>query len=403
MTARSPSTHSSQYAAVLRAEAGDDGVDERLDDRLALVRPWRADHVADHVATRGQGGQHGVVDAADQRAQRSLAHDVELHALARRQAHRAVGQLGDPVERLPLLGGQPAARHGGADHARVVERELGRRPGPPDVTVVLLVDAVELEDHRVVVLERIGVGSQLLGQRAAQVGAGALDVLDAHRKAPWVRPTTCTSQSKPTYLINIVGVSVMSSLVRTFDYPVALDVTGVPVLVVGAGPVAARKVAGLAAAGAAGACRGARGVALSSIATPSPSCESGRIDPDDLEGVRLVVTATGRPEVDADVAADATAAGLWVNAADQPADCSFILPAVARNGPLSIAVSTGGTSPALAQRLRDRAGTLLTDEVVALAHELAERRAEVRAAGGSTEDVDWAAVIDAVLPPADDS
>ena len=210
-----------------------------------------------------------------------------------------------------------------------------------------------------------------------------------------------TSQSKPTYLINIVGVSVMSSLVRTFDYPVALDVTGVPVLVVGAGPVAARKVAGLAAAG-----------AVVRVVAPEVSAELDRAAvaelrirpyrPDDLEGVRLVVTATGRPEVDADVAADATAAGLWVNAADQPADCSFILPAVARNGPLSIAVSTGGTSPALAQRLRDRAGTLLTDEVVALAHEVAERRAEIRAAGGSTEDVDWAAVLDAVLPPLGD-
>ena len=104
-------------------------------------------------------------------------------------------------------------------------------------------------------------------------------------------------------------------------------------------------------------------------------------------------------DVDAAVAADATAAGLWVNAADQPADCSFILPAVARNGPLAIAVSTGGASPALARRLRDRAATLLTDEVVALAGDLAERRAAVRAAGGSTEDVDWSRVLDQVLPP----
>ena len=47
---------------------------------------------------------------------------------------------------------------------------------------------------------------------------------------------------------------------------------------------------------------------------------------------------------------------IWVNAADRPDDCSFILPAVARNGSLSIAVSTDGTSPALAQRLRDERG-----------------------------------------------
>jgi len=193
----------------------------------------------------------------------------------------------------------------------------------------------------------------------------------------------------------------MPSLTRTFEYPVALDVTGVPVLVVGAGPVAARKVAGLAAAG-----------ALVRVVAPDVSSALDRslvvdlrerpYQPGDLDGVRLVVTATGITAVDADVAADATAARLWVNAADQPADCTFILPAIARNGPLSIAVSTGGTSPALARRLRDRAAELLTDEVVALALELADRRADVRAAGVSTEDIDWGPVIDAVVPPAPD-
>ena len=185
---------------------------------------------------------------------------------------------------------------------------------------------------------------------------------------------------------------------RTFEYPVWLDLRDVPVLVVGAGPVAARKVEGLAAAGAA-----VRVVAPS----VSDALDRGAVaelhvrpyEPGDLDDVRLVVTATGDAAVDATVAADATAAGIWVNAADQPADCSFILPAITRRGPLSIAVSTGGASPALARRLRDRAGALLTDDVVALAEQLATRRAEVRAAGGSTEDVDWSALIDPVMPP----
>jgi siroheme synthase-like protein len=125
-------------------------------------------------------------------------------------------------------------------------------------------------------------------------------------------------------------------------------------------------------------------------------------EPADLDGVRLVVTATGARDVDASVAAAATAAGLWVNAADQPDDCSFILPAIARNGPLTVAVSTGGASPALARRLRDHAAALLTDEVVALAADLAAERARVRSEGGSTEDVDWSVAIDPVLPPVDD-
>ncbi|MGI9030227.1 MAG: precorrin-2 dehydrogenase/sirohydrochlorin ferrochelatase family protein [Ilumatobacteraceae bacterium] len=183
-----------------------------------------------------------------------------------------------------------------------------------------------------------------------------------------------------------------------FDYPVVLDLVDVPVLVVGAGPVAVRKVDGLAAAG-----------ATVRVVAPevAPELDLQHVvdlrrreyQRDDLDGVRLVVTATGRRDVDAAVAADAKAAGLWVNAADQPEDCSFILPAIARNGPLSVAVSTGGASPALARRLRDRAAELLTDDVVALAHELAQRRRQVRDDGGSTEDVDWAPLIDPVVPP----
>ena len=185
---------------------------------------------------------------------------------------------------------------------------------------------------------------------------------------------------------------------RTFDYPVYLDLRGVPVLVVGAGPIAARKVDGLVAAGA--------------VVTVVAVEVSPALDRSVVATVRERRVRAGRPRRDAPrrsprpgaptstptVAAAATAAGIWVNAADQPADCSFILPAIARRGPLTVAVSTGGASPALARRLRDRAGALLTDDVVALAHDLQARRAAVREAGGSTEDVDWSGLIDPVLP-----
>ncbi|HEU4840292.1 MAG TPA: NAD(P)-dependent oxidoreductase, partial [Ilumatobacteraceae bacterium] len=145
---------------------------------------------------------------------------------------------------------------------------------------------------------------------------------------------------------------------RTFDYPVYLDLRDVPVLVVGAGPIAARKVEGLVAAGAVVT---VVAVAVSAALDRSvvAAVRERAFEPGDLAGMRLVITATGRADVDAEVAAAATAAGIWVNAADQPADCSFIRPAIARRGPLTVAVSTGGTSPALARRLRDRAGALL--------------------------------------------
>lgn len=188
-----------------------------------------------------------------------------------------------------------------------------------------------------------------------------------------------------------------------FAYPVVLDLHGVDVLVVGAGPVAARKVAGLAAAGAA-----VTVVAPQMSADMEAEVAAGRVatlhrrpyEPDDVARARLAVTATGEPAVDAAVAADATAAGVWVNAADQRDDCTFILPAIARAGRVTVAVSTDGASPALARRLRDRAGELLGDDVAALADELAAARAAVRAAGGSTEDVDWSSQIDRVVPPA---
>ena len=184
-----------------------------------------------------------------------------------------------------------------------------------------------------------------------------------------------------------------------FGYPVVLDLHGVPVLVVGAGPVAVRKIAGLVAAGA-------------DVRVVAPHVDE-RLDRDgiadlrarayesgDLDGMRLVVTATGVEAVDAAVAADARAIGIWVNAADLPAECGFILPAIARQGPVSVAVSTDGTSPALAVRLRDRIATLLTPELATLADDLAAERSAIKTSGGSTEDHDWSARIDAALDAA---
>jgi precorrin-2 dehydrogenase / sirohydrochlorin ferrochelatase len=146
-----------------------------------------------------------------------------------------------------------------------------------------------------------------------------------------------------------------------FRYPVVLDLRDVPVLVVGAGPIGARKVEGLAAAGAR-----VRVVAIEVSDELDRSLvaelHERPYEAADLAGVRLVVSATGVAEVDAAVAADAERADIWVNAADQPEDCGFILPAIARAGRLSISVSTDGASPALAGYLRDRCAALLTDE-----------------------------------------
>jgi siroheme synthase-like protein len=117
----------------------------------------------------------------------------------------------------------------------------------------------------------------------------------------------------------------------------------------------------------------------------------------DASAFRLVVTATGIPEVDGAVYADAEAAGVWANSADDMAHSSFILPAVHRDGPVTVAVSTGGRSPALASWLRTRLATECGDGIGVLAQLLGEARAHMKETGRSTESVDWSQLLDGPL------
>ena len=176
-------------------------------------------------------------------------------------------------------------------------------------------------------------------------------------------------------------------------YPVYLDLRGRRVLVVGAGSVAARKIDGLTHGGA----------AVTVVAPDAVAAISERDDvlwrrrpyrQGDVAGYRLAIACTGKPEVDAQVFADGEASGVWVNSADDIDHCSFILPAVARRGPLSVAVSTQGISPALASWLRDRFGGEIDDGVEELARLLAAARAELRAAAGSSEHQGWREALD---------
>jgi precorrin-2 dehydrogenase len=169
-------------------------------------------------------------------------------------------------------------------------------------------------------------------------------------------------------------------------------------LVVGGGPVAARKARALIECGAA-----------VTVVAPSLSGEMESLAPllhtveqrayrlGDIAAFRLVVTATGIPEIDGAVYADAEAAGVWVNSADDPAHCSFILPAVHRDGALTVSVSTGGLSPALASWLRDRLAAQCGEGLGALAQLLGEARARLRWAGARSDSVDWRALLDGPL------
>lgn len=180
------------------------------------------------------------------------------------------------------------------------------------------------------------------------------------------------------------------------QYPVNLVLQGRRVLVVGAGAVAARKVDGLLACG-----------ADVVVVAPEVSdavralADAGAIRlherayrPDDLDDAWLAVTATSDREVNRAVFEDGAARRLWVNAADDPASCSYTLPSVVRQGPIMVTVATGGHSPALATWLRRHVADELGPEYAELAALLAEARAGLQAEGRSTEGMNWLSAID---------
>jgi siroheme synthase-like protein len=168
------------------------------------------------------------------------------------------------------------------------------------------------------------------------------------------------------------------------------------VLVVGGGRVAARKVADLVACGA-------------QVTVVAPSVDDAVLGHEgvaverrpyragEAAAYRLVVTATGDRAVDQQVFDDAEAAGVWVNSADDPARCTFTLPAVVRRHPVVVAVATGGHSPALATWLRRRLEAELGPEVAVLAGLLDDARSRVKASGRSTEALDWQSLLDGGL------
>lgn len=147
-----------------------------------------------------------------------------------------------------------------------------------------------------------------------------------------------------------------------------LDLEGRSCLVVGAGPVGLEKAIGLVECGArvtVVAPHTASGLAELEVEWLPRPYEAG-----DLEGRFLVVAATSDEALNRRVFADAEARGLLCNVADVPALCSFILPAVHREGPIAVAVSTSGASPALAQLLRSRIAAQIGPEEALLAYRL---------------------------------
>lgn len=160
-------------------------------------------------------------------------------------------------------------------------------------------------------------------------------------------------------------------------FPLFVDLTDKPCLVVGAGPVAARKVRLLAEFGA-------------SVTVVAPDARRGDIlvapdqiiprpfQPSDLEGQTLVVAATDDPALNARIASLCRDRNIPVNVVDDPANCTFLFPSIARKGSVVAAVSTGGTCPVATQVLRDRVAELMTDRFCDTVERLGAQRERLK-------------------------
>ena len=139
-------------------------------------------------------------------------------------------------------------------------------------------------------------------------------------------------------------------------FPAFLKLTGRRCLVIGAGPVAQKKIEGLVRAG-------AMVLVVAPQATDSVRAwarakkirwEPRRFRAADFGGVFLVVASTSSSALHEKIYRQARRRGVLCNVVDDPAHCDFYYGAVVRRGDLQIAISTGGHSPALAQRLRKK-------------------------------------------------
>ncbi|HEY6554003.1 MAG TPA: bifunctional precorrin-2 dehydrogenase/sirohydrochlorin ferrochelatase [Vicinamibacteria bacterium] len=161
-------------------------------------------------------------------------------------------------------------------------------------------------------------------------------------------------------------------------YPAFLKLEGRPVLLVGAGPVAASKLDGLLAAGAK--VRVVAPEVRPEIAGAPVEVAKRAFVPADLEGVYFVISAA-TPAVNREVREAAEERALFVNAVDDVENASLYLGGVLRRGGVTVAVSTDGRAPALAGLLREALEAVIPEEVETWVEEASRLRAQHKADG----------------------
>ena len=169
----------------------------------------------------------------------------------------------------------------------------------------------------------------------------------------------------------------------TTYYPVYLNLRGRRCVIVGGGTVAEGKISRLLASGAdicvvsPDATAGIRQF----VADGSVRWEQRPYEEGDLDGAFIAIAATNIREVNRRIFEEAEQRGVMLNAVDDPPNCSFIAPSIVQRGPVTLAISTGGVSPALARKLRE---SLQTSEALAwadLSSVMAVARSHLRETG----------------------
>lgn len=179
-------------------------------------------------------------------------------------------------------------------------------------------------------------------------------------------------------------------------YPIFLDLKGRSCVVIGGGEVAERKVKGLVDAG-----------AEVTIISPDITLqlavwveeakirhEPRHYRPGDLREYELAFVATDDGSVNSAVLDEARKSKVWVNAADDPAHCDFILPSVLRRGDLVVAVASGGTSPGLSRAVREELEDYFTDDYAVLLQVAAEVRQQLKSQASRPGPEAWHRALD---------
>jgi precorrin-2 dehydrogenase / sirohydrochlorin ferrochelatase len=174
-------------------------------------------------------------------------------------------------------------------------------------------------------------------------------------------------------------------------YSVFLDLGGRHCVVIGGGAVAERRVSSLLEAGASvTVVSPVLTAALAELAAGQRIRHLARAyEAGDLAGAVLAFTAGDDAEVTPAVVREARDRGVWLNAADDPQHCSFYLPGVVRRGVMTVAVGSGGVSPALTRALREHLDGVLGPEWATLGELAAIARRDLRAAGRAADAEAW--------------